>query len=453
MLPDSDAVFQFSSCIPDDLRKSLSDSVTKAFKRLSGTNVESFFSAPYIAIECLEKSERGLFWHSLAPPSGRKGTAPVLAPGQMSPAQAFQNEITGALTGVSILPEGLRGGVAVFAILFKRNFIQGVANSIWQDYWASNPSHRLGGDGNADPNGPVHVDAFSLGFDSPNTLTLAVFGRVDALGTSANFTVSHSEKISIANRPVSIVSDRTDLITLTATTPSISLEPGAEALLNFLQSASFATTLGFPFGGLQAQESFESNFPSFSSLPTQPTLLGPLVVLLPVKHYNAGNDAIPHGNKTVFDYQIARIDDQGIFVAGTVFFESRHPSVVINGPQAILLDELPSNGLATFQCGVVTDDMRRDAQGNFKSVKWNVSYGVVKPADPQEAVNPETVTITRDLRGKIKAPDENVSVTVVDADDNSVSQSLTIPVQAGDTPRRPIGKVLDVKGTGSVGSS
>ncbi len=442
MLPESDVVFQFGLCLSADFRNRIKATVTSGFQALTGDNVRSFFSAPYFASECVSSNERGLFWHALSPPRPSVGPPPqTTVRGGDSPATAFIKEVSQVLSDVSILSSAF-GGEAGFGVLFKRDFLTGLATAIWQDRWQSNPTRRLGGDLKPDPNGPVQINTFELTFTSTNsdTVTLTVFGSENGI----NFSISHSETIGVRTAAVSAnPKDTAGLLTITSSSPNLSLESGVVPTLWFFASLAEATAFGVPAGALQAEQYAESKFgpllmPTLSDLPT---LLLPLIELLPHKEYLAATDAAPHGRKLVFSYAKVRIDQDGLFLGAGVAEDGRYPSVTISGPQAILLDEIPPNGLVTMQFQALTDDMRANKDGTFTSISWAGSTGTIEAADPQRKVNPQVVNITFDLRGR-KPIAENVAVTVIDADGNQASNTLAVPIRQGDTPPHPIGKVL-----------
>ena len=199
------------------------------------------------------------------------------------------------------------------------------------DAWNQQP-RRLNGDGNPDPNGPIHLTSFSLSFESPNRVVTRIGGFDERPWPDVDFTVSITDTLSLSAGGV-----RCDSVTtLDADT----------SWLNFL-TGLFLIVFP-PLGAVFLVERIIVGSADAPQLGAGPGCNAAALIFREVM--------IPRGLKVVFSYQRLNVGSGGIFAGGSFAIVPRSPEVFLNGPIQISVPEGTSSVVRTY--GVRTEDLR-----------------------------------------------------------------------------------------------
>src|SRR6516162_6687620 len=154
-----DVAMQFSPCLPDAVRAD----VIRAIRDATGGTAD-------VRALCQNQSERIGLWFR-----------PVVNPDD----NAARDR---GLQRLSLLQVG--EAVVFFinsSLIYRTAF----------DAWNQQP-RRLNGDGNPDPNGPIHLTSFSLSFESPNRVVTRIGGFDERPWPDVDFTVSITDTLALS---------------------------------------------------------------------------------------------------------------------------------------------------------------------------------------------------------------------------------------------------------------
>ena len=102
------------------------------------------------------------------------------------------------LNGLSIIGPGETLAFFVNSALIRRQALDG---------W-NKQAKRVDGNGNADPNGPVHLTGFSVGFQSPNRIVTSITGFDERPWPDVDFTLIATDTFSVSGGQVHVDSTR-----------------------------------------------------------------------------------------------------------------------------------------------------------------------------------------------------------------------------------------------------
>jgi hypothetical protein len=271
-----DLAFQFSPCLPDELR----DPVVAAVREAVGATAD-------VRAACVAGTERVAIWfHPLTP--GADTTARDRG-----------------LQRLSLLHSG-----ETFACIVNSSLIRSRA----QDAWDAAPK-RLDGDGHPDPDGPIHLTSFSLSFTSPNRVVTKIGGYDERPWPDVDFTLTTTDTIGASANEITCASSE-DLDVDTS-------------WLNFLTGIFLFVLppLGLVFlvediivGSVDAPNANAGAGCGAASLIPREIL-------------------IPGGLKVVLLYRRAEVASGGLFAGGSYLVIPRDPAVTISGPTQIAVEE------------------------------------------------------------------------------------------------------------------
>jgi hypothetical protein len=199
------------------------------------------------------------------------------------------------------------------------------------DAWNQQP-RRLNGDGNPDPNGPIHLTSFSVSFESPNRVVTRIGGFDERPWPDVDFTVAITDTLALSAGGV-----RCDSVTtLDADT----------SWLNFL-TGLFLIVFP-PLGAVFLVERIIVGAADAPELGAGPGCSAAAMIF--------GEIMIPRGLKVVLSYRRLNVGTGGIFAGGSFAIVPRTPEVFLNGPTQISVPEGTSSVVRTY--GVRTEDPR-----------------------------------------------------------------------------------------------
>jgi len=288
-----DVAMQFSPCLPDAVRAD----VLRAIRDATGETAD-------VRALCQNQSERIGLWFR-----------PVMNPDD----NAARDR---GLQRLNLLQVGETVVFFINSSLIYRTAF---------DAWNQQP-RRLNGDGNPDPNGPIHLTSFSLSFESPNRVVTRIGGFDERPWPDVDFTVAITDTLSLSAGGV-----RCDSVTtLDADT----------SWLNFL-TGLFLIVFP-PLGAVFLVERIIVGAADAPDLGAGPGCSAAALIFREVM--------IPRGLKVVFSYQRLNVGTGGIFAGGSFAIVPRTPEVFLTGPTQISVPEGTSSVVRTY--GVRTDDLR-----------------------------------------------------------------------------------------------
>src|SRR5215468_8547335 len=154
-----DVAMQFSPCLPDAVRAD----VVRAIRDATGGTAD-------VRALCQNQSERIGLWFR-----------PVVNPDD----NAARDR---GLQRLSLLQVGETVVFFINSSLIYRTAF---------DAWNQQP-RRLNGDGNPDPNGPIHLTSFSLSFESPNRVVTRIGGFDERPWPDVDFTVAITDTLALS---------------------------------------------------------------------------------------------------------------------------------------------------------------------------------------------------------------------------------------------------------------
>ena len=197
--------------------------------------------------------------------------------------------------------------------------------------WDKQPK-RVDGDGNQDPNGPVHLTGFSVSLESPNRVVTRIDGFDERPWPDVSFQLSITDTLQATDDGLDCQSER-DLDVDTS-------------WLNFL---TVVFTLALPPLGLVFL--IERIIVGMKDAPHGDAGVGCAALgMIPKKIL------IPGGQKVVATYDRVDVSNGGIFAGGFVEVLPRSPEVFINGATNISVAEGSLTASANYT--LHTDDLR-----------------------------------------------------------------------------------------------
>jgi hypothetical protein len=270
---------QFSPCLPDTLRNPLIGAIRDAV----GQNAD-------VRTACVGGTQRVGIW---------------LLPSGNSEVNAARDR---GLQGLNIL-----GNQETFAFFVNSGLIRQKANEAWN----SMPK-RLNGEGNPDPNGPIHLTSLTLSFDSPDSVVTRIGGFDERPWPDVDFTLSITDRLSVSADQIQCQSgsqldvDTSWLNVLTG----IFLALGAIVSPLFFIPAGVFTVELIVIGSIDA--------------PAGPAGAGCAAAMLLPREI-----LIPAGLKLVPLYRRVDVGAGGIFAGGSYVVVARQPSASVSGPAQI----------------------------------------------------------------------------------------------------------------------
>jgi hypothetical protein len=359
-----DLAYQFSPCLPDELR----DPVVAAVREAAGPTAD-------VRVECVAGTERvGIWLHPLTP-------------------GADSGSRDRGLERLSLLQSG-----ETFGCLVNASLIRATA----QEAWDAAPK-RLNGDGDPDPNGPIHLTSFALSFVSPNRVVTKVGGYDERPWPDVDFTLTTTDTIGVSANQITCAS-KADLDVDTS-------------WLNAL-TGIFLLVLP-PLGVVFLVEDI-----IVSSVDAPDANAGAgcgAAALIPKEIL------IPQGLKVVFLYRRAEVAAGGLFAGGSYVVIPREPAVTIGGPVQIAIEDDVTT--VTRQYTIAHDeDLRPPLQ-----YSWTADGSVA-------SANSRTTAIRFDTgaAGLDQPLTKLVRVRVTDADGLFAQDDLTVRIHVipddGDLP-------------------
>jgi hypothetical protein len=288
-----DVAMQFSPCLPDAVRAD----VVAAIRQATGGTAD-------VRALCQNQSERIGLWFR-----------PVVNPDD----NAARDR---GLQRLNLLQVG-----ETAAFFINSSLIYRTAFDAWNQQ-----ARRLNGDGNPDPNGPIHLTSFSVSFESPNRVVTRIGGFDERPWPDVDFTVAITDTLSLSAGGV-----RCDSVTtLDADT----------SWLNFL-TGLFLIVFP-PLGAIFLVERIIVGAIDAPQLGAGPGCNAAALIFREVM--------IPHGLKVDFSYQRLNVGSGGIFTGGSFAVVPRTPEVFLNGPTQLSVPEGTSSVVRSF--GVRTEDLR-----------------------------------------------------------------------------------------------
>jgi hypothetical protein len=288
-----DVAMQFSPCLPDAVRAD----VVRAIRDATGGTAD-------VRALCQNQSERIGLWFR-----------PVVNPDD----NAARDR---GLQRLNLLQVGETVVFFINSSLIYRTAF---------DAWNQQP-RRLNGDGNPDPNGPIHLTSFSVSFESPNRVVTRIGGFDERPWPDVDFTVAITDTLALSAGGV-----RCDSVTtLDADT----------SWLNFL-TGLFLIVFP-PLGAVFLVERIIVGAADAPELGAGPGCSAAAMIF--------GEIMIPRGLKVVLSYQRLNVGTGGIFAGGSFAIVPRTPEVFLNGPTQISVPEGTSSVVRTY--GVRTEDLR-----------------------------------------------------------------------------------------------
>ena len=264
-----DVAMQFSPCLPDAVRAD----VVRAIRDATGGTAD-------VRALCQNQSERIGLWFR-----------PVVNPDD----NAARDR---GLQRLNLLQVGETVVFFINSSLIYRTAF---------DAWNQQP-RRLNGDGNPDPNGPIHLTSFSVSFESPNRVVTRIGGFDERPWPDVDFTVAITDTLALSAGGV-----RCDSVTtLDADT----------SWLNFL-TGLFLIVFP-PLGAVFLVERIIVGAADAPELGAGPGCSAAAMIF--------GEIMIPRGLKVVLSYQRLNVGTGGIFAGGSFAIVPRTPEVFLNGP-------------------------------------------------------------------------------------------------------------------------
>ncbi len=304
---------------------------------------------------------------------------------------------------LALLQNGETFGVFINASLIRGYIING---------WNMS-AKRLNGDGQPDPNGPVHLTGLSISFESPDRIVGVVDGFDERPWPDVDFHVTITVTLSVSEGAIQCSSD----VRLDTDTSFIGGLTGIASALGVLLSPVFF----LPAAAFLTEDIFIGNAspPDVNvGAACNAVAMLPEGILLP-------GAALPA--KIALQYDRAEVTSGGVFVAGKYLFALRTPRVFINGPLQISTTVPPR--LVSRVYSAPTEDLREpitymwSADGTLSSPSTQATW--VRFAAP---VDSESTT-------------KNVTVTATDDDGLSASASVVVEIdrapETGPGPRPP----------------
>jgi hypothetical protein len=224
-----------------------------------------------------------------------------------------------------------------FACFISASLIQSKA----LDKWNMMPK-RINHDGQADPNGPVHLTGFSVSFNAPNSIVTQIDGFDETPWPDVSFHLSITDTLSASGGAIQCQSARkldTDTSWLNILTGILFLGVGLSPW--FLLPAIFFLTERIIIGSVGAP-------PGDGGVGCAAAQLSPTEIFL------------PRGFKIDFFYSRLSVTPGGIFAGGSFVPLTRTPSVNINGPAQAAASDSDTSVMLSYSAG--THDMRGQLQ-------------------------------------------------------------------------------------------
>jgi hypothetical protein len=346
-----DAAFQISPCLPSTLEGQVGDAVRTVVP--AGAEVR---------VACVNGTERIGAW--LMAMAGRDDAAAR----------------SRGLSALSILGASETFAAKVGSAAILRN-----AYAQWNA-----AAKRLNGDGNPDPNGPVHLTGFTPRFTAPNTVSATITGFDERPWPDVDFTLATTDSLSVGAGRVQCQS----ATSFDVDTSVLNVLTGVFGIL--------VPPLGLVFG-------IEDIIVSGADAPstTRASLGGPAVQFFP------GTILLPLGLKATATYSRVGVDGSGITAGGSFSVSLRSPVASISGPRTL---SAATGVSAVGSYSAITNDMRPPLR-----YSWSASGSVSQPS----------AFGTRVTFGS-GAKTGSVSVTVSDADSLSATSTISVSIRSVD---------------------
>jgi len=312
-------------------------------------------------------------------------------------------------TGVGSLD--LLEGTETAGFFVNATFIRVLAQQAWDDMPAN---RRLNGDGQPDPNGPVHLTSLTVTLEAPD----AVVTRIDGVDTrpwpDVNFTITITDQIAAK------------FLQLTCTSNSkLDADTGWFGFLDFVFGIASLVSPWFALGF--AIFFFEGVAVAGASAPQESGVGCAMLQLLPPRIPIAG------GQDVLFFYDRATVTAGGLFVGAVIDQMARTPSASIVGPSQLAANISDGSVGGTFQA--FGDDVR----GNLTYV-WGGDGEVLSPGLQATMI---VFAIGGANVGTFMT--KNITVSITDEDGLTASAAVTVEIHVTDMSDTTILPICRVK--------
>jgi hypothetical protein len=278
-----------------------------------------------------------------------------------------------------------------FALFENASFIRRSALEKWDSM-----SKRLNGDGNADPNGPIHLTSFSVAFRDPDRVLTIVEGFDERPWPDVDFKLTISDTLSVSGGEFHCESDRhLDVDT---------------SWLNFLTGVFL-----FAFPPLGITFLAERIIISTVDVPEGQSGVGcQAMQLIP------GEIMIRGGLKIIVYYNRINVSSGGIFAGGTAAPVPRSPVVSIRGRTQLSVDLNSPTKASPY--AIVTDDLLEPLQ-----IAWTPDGTVLTPGAVSTFICFNTAG---SVAGQVLT--KRVAVRVTDRDNLSATAEIIVRIHITD---------------------